>query len=115
MALPENKELSKLNIDKLTHVFMDSINEQNIKLIEGIECLVKEDFDNFTKNLKDVIQTAKEEQIKKTFETRLFKSKKSSFTKADRLKLFSKINENVISLWKLLIKVVNNILMSLKL
>ncbi|MFX1275054.1 MAG: DUF47 family protein [Promethearchaeota archaeon] len=93
MAIPDNEELNKLSIDKLTHVFMDSINDQNIKLIEGIECLIKEDFDSFTANLKDVIQTAKEDQIKKTFEKRLFKSKKSSFTKADRLKLFTKIND----------------------
>ncbi|MFX1236453.1 MAG: DUF47 family protein [Promethearchaeota archaeon] len=93
MGIPNNEELSKLGIDKLTHIFMDSINEQNIKLIEGIESLIKEDFDGFMKNLNDVIQTAKEEEIKKTFEKRLFKSKKSSFTKADRLKLFSKIND----------------------
>jgi len=93
MAIPSNEELEKLSIDKLTHVFMESINEQNIKLIDGIEYLIKEDFENFTKSLKDVIQTAKEDQIKKTFEKRLFKSKKSAFTKADRLKLFSKIND----------------------
>ncbi len=29
-------ELRKLSVDDLTHRFMDNINEQNIKLIEGI-------------------------------------------------------------------------------
>jgi len=45
------KELKKLSIDELTHLFIDNINEQNLKLIEGIEFLVEEDFDNFTQNL----------------------------------------------------------------
>ncbi len=94
MTLPNSeKELKKLNIDELTHIFMESIHDQNIKLMQGIEWLIQEDFDNFVLSLQEVIQTAKEEEIKKTFESRLFKSKKSSFTKADRLKLFSKINE----------------------
>ena len=35
-----DKELKKLNIDELTHLFVDNINEQNLKLIEGIEFLV---------------------------------------------------------------------------
>ena len=30
-----DKELKKISIDDLTHMFMDSINEQTIKLIEG--------------------------------------------------------------------------------
>ncbi|MBN1802170.1 MAG: DUF47 family protein [Candidatus Lokiarchaeota archaeon] len=94
MTLPNSeKEFKKLNIDELTHIFMESINDQNIKLMEGIEWLIQEDFDKFASSLKEVIQTAKEEEIKKSFESRLYRSKKSSFTKADRLKLFSKINE----------------------
>ena len=93
MAIPNDEQLNKFSIDKLTHIFMDSIHDQNIKLIEGIEYLIKQDFENFSLSLNDVIQTAKEDQIKKTFEKRLFKSKKSAFTKADRLKLFTKIND----------------------
>jgi len=84
--------LKKKSIDELTHLFMDSINEQNLKLIEGIEYLIEEDFDNFQKNLNYVLQTTAEVQIKRRFEQKLFKSKKASFTKADRLKLFSEIN-----------------------
>ncbi len=89
----DDKELNKLSLDELTHIFIDSINEQNMKLIEGIECLTREDFENFVANIKDVIQTAKEDKIKKIFEAKIFKSKKSSFTKVDRLKLFAKIND----------------------
>lgn len=84
--------LKKKSIDELTHLFMDSINEQNLKLIEGREYLIEEDFDNFQKNLNYVLQTTAEVQIKRRFEQKLFKSKKASFTKADRLKLFSEIN-----------------------
>lgn len=86
------KEIKKLKIDDLTHMFMDTINEQNLKLIEGIEFLIKEDFDNFTRNLNTVIQTKTEIQIKKAFEAKIFKSK-LMFSKADRLKVFSKIND----------------------
>lgn len=89
----DENELRKLNIDELTHEFMDNINEQSIILIEGIEYLIEEDFENFNKNLNIVIESTPEVQIKKAFEARLFKSKKSSFTKADRLKLFAKIND----------------------
>jgi uncharacterized protein Yka (UPF0111/DUF47 family) len=89
----DEKSLKNLKIDELTHLFIDRINEQNIKLIEGIEFLIDENFDGFEKNLNYVIQTSTEVQIKKTFEAKLFKSKKSSFTKADRLKTFSKIND----------------------
>ena len=32
----DDKEIGKLNINQLTHLFMDTINEQNLKLIEGI-------------------------------------------------------------------------------
>ncbi len=88
----DEKVLKKLNIDKLTHMFMDEINEQNLKLIEGIECLLEENFDGFEKNLKYVIKSTTEIQIKKAFESKIFKSK-LMFSKADRLKLFSKIND----------------------
>ncbi|TFG23122.1 MAG: DUF47 family protein [Promethearchaeota archaeon] len=86
------KELKKLKIDDLTHLFMDTINEQTQKLIEGIEYLTKEDFDNFTKNLNHVLETKTELDIKKTFEAKIFKSK-LMFSKADRLKVFGKIND----------------------
>ena len=88
----DEKELNKLSIDKLTHLFMDAINQQNIVLIEGIEFLVQENFDNFEKNLRYVIDTNTEVKIKKRFESKIFKSK-LMFSKADRLKLFNRINE----------------------
>ena len=88
----EDKELKKLGIDELTHLFMDNINEQNLKLIEGIEFLVKEDFDKFRNNMNYVIETHTEVQIKKKFESKIFKSK-LMFSKVDRLKLFTKIND----------------------
>ena len=84
--------LRKKSIDELTHLFMDNINAQNLKLIEGIESLINEDFDEFKDNMNRVIQTTAEVTIKKAFEARVFKSKKAAFTKADRLKLFQRIN-----------------------
>lgn len=92
MKTIEDKELKKLSIDDLTHLFMDNINEQNIKLIEGIEFLVQENFDKFYENMNYVIDTNTEVQIKKKFESKIFKSK-LMFSKADRLKLFTKIND----------------------
>ncbi len=86
------KEISKLSIDALTHLFMDVINNQNLKLIQGIEFLVEENFANFEKNLHYVIDTNTEVKIKKRFESKIFKSK-LMFSKADRLKLFNKIND----------------------
>ena len=86
------KELKKLNVDELTHLFIDNINEQNLKLIEGIEFLVDENFEDFAKNLNYVIETNTEVKIKKVFEGKIFKSK-LIFSKADRLKLFTKIND----------------------
>lgn len=86
------KTLKKLSIDELTQLFMDNINEQTLKLIEGIESLVEEDFENFQNNMRYVIKTNTEVQIKKQFESRIFKSK-LMFSKADRLKLFTKIND----------------------
>ncbi len=88
----DDKELNKLSIDKLTHLFMDVINEQNLKLIEGIEFLVEENFESFEENLQSVIDTFSEVKIKKRFESKIFKSK-LMFSKTDRLKLFAKINE----------------------
>lgn len=88
----EKEKFSKLSIDKLTHEFIDAINEQTMKLVEGIEFLIDEDYENFNKNLKYVIQTSKEIQIKKTFESKIWKSK-LIFSKKDRLKVFSKIND----------------------
>jgi uncharacterized protein Yka (UPF0111/DUF47 family) len=87
-----DENLKKLKIDDLTHMFMTSINEQTLKLIEGINFLIKEDFDNFEKNLRYVIETKTEIKIKKAFEAKIFKSK-LMFSKADRLKVFSKIND----------------------
>ena len=86
------KEIGKLSIDELTHLFMDTINEQNLKLIEGIEFLVEEDFESFEQNLQYVIDANTEVKIKKKFESKIFKSK-LMFSKADRLKLFNRINE----------------------
>jgi len=88
----DEKNLKKLGIDDLTHLFMDNINEQNLKLIEGIEYLIEENFTNFEDNMNYVIETNTEVQIKKTFESKIFKSK-LMFSKADRLKLFTKIND----------------------
>ena len=92
MKTIEDKELKKLSIDDLTHLFMDNINNQNLKLIEGIEFLVQENFDKFNENMNYVIDTNTEVQIKKKFESKIFKSK-LMFSKADRLKLFTKIND----------------------
>ncbi len=91
MELSE-KELNKLSIDELTRLFIDNINEQNLQLISGIESLVEEDFDSFKKKLNYVIKTTTEVQIKKTFENKIFKSK-LMFSKADRLKVFGKVND----------------------
>ena len=91
-GLDENKFL-KYSVDELTNLFMKRINEQNLLLIEGIEFLIDENFGEFEENLNSVIQTSTEVKIKKAFEAKLFKSKKASFTKADRLKLFGKIND----------------------
>jgi len=90
--LDKKKLKKKKSIDDLTHMFMDVINDQNLKLIEGIEFLIKEDFDNFNKNLEYVIETQTELEVKKAFEEKIFKSK-LMFSKADRLKVFSKIND----------------------
>lgn len=92
MVQLDEKEIRKLSINELTHLFMDIINEQNLILIEGIEHLVEENFEKFEQNLHYVIDTNTEVKIKKRFESKIFKSK-LMFSKADRLKLFNKINE----------------------
>jgi len=92
MKTYNDENLEKLSIDELTHVFMDSIENQTLILIEGIDNLIKEDFNEFEKKLNIVIETTTEVKIKKKFESKIFKSK-LMFSKADRLKLFSKIND----------------------
>ena len=86
------EELKKKSIDELTRLFIDIINQQSIHLIEGIEALVKNDHTKFRKNMENVKKTSSEIQVKKVFESKIFKSK-LMFSKADRLKLFSKIND----------------------
>lgn len=92
MKTYNDESLEKLSIDELTHIFMESIEKQTNILIDGIESLIKEDFDEFENKLNIVIETATEVKIKKQFESKIFKSK-LMFSKADRLKLFSKIND----------------------
>ncbi|MHA1292852.1 MAG: hypothetical protein ACTSQJ_09320 [Promethearchaeota archaeon] len=88
----DEKQFDKLSIDELTHLFMDQIHKQTLKLIEGIEFLIKEDFTSFNNNMENVIESALEERVKKTFESKIWKSK-LMFSKADRLKLFGRIND----------------------
>jgi len=92
MKTYDKEKLEKLSVDELTHTFMDIINEQTLVLIEGIEHLIDEDFETFKKNLNYVIETSTEVKVKKKFESKIFKSK-LMFSKADRLKVFSKIND----------------------
>ena len=86
------EELNKKSIDDLTHMFMDRIHDQTLKIIEGIEYLIDENFIEFEKSLNYVIETKIEVEIKKHFEAKLWK-KRSVFAKADRLKIFGKIND----------------------
>ena len=89
----EEKQLQKLTIDELTNKFMECIHEDNMKFIEGIEYLIAEDFDNFTKNVQFVLEASEiETQIKKAFEAKLWKAK-LMFSKVDRLKILKKIND----------------------
>lgn len=88
----DEKQLYKKSIDELTHMFMDRIHEQTLKIIEGIEYLIDENFVEFENNLNYVIETKVEVEIKKSFEAKLWK-KRSVFAKADRLKIFGKIND----------------------
>ena len=91
LNIVHDKELSKKSPDELTKLFMDRIYQQNLRLIEGLEFLIDEDFENFEINLKYVIKTKTEVEIKKAFEAKLWK-KRTVFAKADRLKVFGKIN-----------------------
>ena len=77
------------SIDELTHLFMNIIQNQNLILIEGIELLLNNKYEEFKKNLELVIQTTTEVEVKKTFESKIFRAK-LMFSKADRLKLFNK-------------------------
>jgi len=88
----EEKELKKMSIHELTHLFMDIINEQNFVLIEGIEYLIDENHEQFKINMNYVIETTTEVQVKKVFESKIFTAK-LMFSKADRLKIFTKIND----------------------
>ncbi|TXT61185.1 MAG: hypothetical protein BAJALOKI3v1_810008 [Promethearchaeota archaeon] len=92
MKAIDNERLEKLDIDELTHTFVDIINKQTSILIDGIENLINEDFEEFQDNMNYVIQTSTEVQVKKKFESKIFKSR-LMFSKADRLKIFSKIND----------------------
>ncbi|MBD3214110.1 MAG: DUF47 family protein [Candidatus Lokiarchaeota archaeon] len=92
MKAIDNERLEKLDIDELTHTFVDIINKQTSILIDGIENLINEDFTEFQDNMNYVIQTSTEVQVKKKFESKIFKSR-LMFSKADRLKIFSKIND----------------------
>ena len=91
MTKIEEEQLQKFNIDELTIKFMERIHQDNIKLIEGIEHLIDEDFDTFTKNLQEVLEATEEIKIKKAFETKIWKAK-LMFSKADRIKILKKIN-----------------------
>ncbi|MHA1147184.1 MAG: hypothetical protein ACTSR8_02965 [Promethearchaeota archaeon] len=88
----EESDLEKKTVDELTNLFMDQINQQNNILIDGIEHLVEGNLSKFEENLKIVIKTTTEVKIKKAFESRLWK-KRTVFAKADRLKIFGKIND----------------------
>ncbi|TFF90494.1 MAG: hypothetical protein EU548_02720 [Promethearchaeota archaeon] len=87
-----DEELEDLSISALTEVFADKILSDTQNLIKGIEFLTEENFEEFDKLLKHVIKSAKEVEIKKTFESKIWKAK-LMFSKADRLKVFSKIND----------------------
>jgi len=92
MKVIDDDKLEKLDIDELTHTFVDIINNQTSILINGIENLINEDFEQYRENMNYVIQTSTEVQVKKKFESKIFKSR-LMFSKADRLKIFSKIND----------------------
>lgn len=92
MKAVDDDKLEKLDIDELTYTFVDIINNQTSILISGIENLINEDFEQYRKNMNYVIQTSTEVQVKKRFESKIFKSR-LMFSKADRLKIFGKIND----------------------
>ena len=88
----DNEKLQDLSISELTDLFADKILSDTQNLIKGIEFLIEENFEEFDQLLKHVIKSAKEVEIKKTFESKIWKAK-LMFSKADRLKVFSKIND----------------------
>jgi len=87
-----DEDLEDLSISALTEVFADKILSDTQNLIKGIEFLTEENFEEFDQLLKHVIKSAKEVEIKKTFESKIWKAK-LMFSKTDRLKVFSKIND----------------------
>jgi cyclopropane fatty-acyl-phospholipid synthase-like methyltransferase len=92
MPQVDEKILQKFNIDELTIKFMERIHLDHIKLIEGIEYLINEDFDTFTKNLQEVLEATEEIKIKKAFEAKIWKAK-LMFSKADRIKILKETND----------------------
>ncbi len=86
-------KLSKMSIDELTICFMESIHKDDLNLFNSLEYLIKEDFENFEKNIKEVISSAEEEtKIKKAFESKIWKAK-LVFSKWDRLQVMDHIND----------------------
>jgi len=88
----DEKKLKKSSIDELSIAFMEKIHQDHLKLIEGIECLLNEDYATFTKNLNEVLEATEEVKIKQAFEAKIWKVK-LMFSKADRLKVLKKINK----------------------
>lgn len=80
-----------MKIDELTILFMNRTTKQNMKLIRGIEFLIEMDFENFDTDLNYVIENKQEEEIRRAFESRIWKSK-LMFSKADRVLVFNRIN-----------------------
>jgi len=71
---------------------MNKTTKQNMKLIRAINHLIIENFEEFEKDLKYVIENKKEEEIKRVFESKIWKSK-MMFSKADRVLVFNRINK----------------------
>jgi len=71
---------------------MNKTTKQNMKIIRAIDHLIIENFEEFEKDLKYVIETKKEEEIKRAFESKIWKSK-MMFSKADRVLVFNRINK----------------------
>jgi len=86
-----SKELKKMKIDELTIYFMNRTTKQNMKLIRAINFLINSNFENFEADLKYVIENKKEEEIRRAFESKIWKSK-LMFSKADRVLVFNRIN-----------------------
>jgi len=86
------KELKKMKIDEITQYFMNKTTKQNMKLFRAIDYLIIENFEEFEKDLKYVIENKEEEEIKRVFESKIWKSK-MMFSKADRVLVFNRINK----------------------